>query len=572
MYRLKATACGLLCCALSACSGTLDDAGGDSNGNSASGGSGGAGDGSVAQAGDAGAGVIAAGTGGGSNAASCDPSSVDPGPSPLQRLTPSQYRNTIADLFGTQFDSTQLFPDERARAHIGLQQADASQLDVEVYGDYARSIAAAVAASVDTVAPCASPADLTAAQSCATAFLSNYGARIFRSPLSDGDQQRLLEIFALGFQGEGYAHGVELMLSAMLQSPRFLYRPELGDATQAVDPASLAVPLSGHELASRLAFAFWNSAPDAELLAAADSGVLLTAAGRQAQVTRLIADPRARDSFRGFLYAWLGLGDLDLVVKDAETYPTWTADTASEMRSQSDAFFDEVLFGQSGSFETLFTQPLAPFAPAALGTWFQDAPPASGVLMLPALLSVHSKAHESFPIYRGLFVREQLLCQPLPPPPAAAAANPPQAMPGVSTRERFEGHSVDPACKGCHSLMDPIGFAFENYDAIGQYRTEDRGLPIDASGQLTGTDVDGPFQGIEGLADKLRQSPQAQACAARQWFRYVIQRFDQPSDSCSTQPLIDAFTASGLRFDSLRGSVVETPAFLLRRRITTEAL
>jgi hypothetical protein len=144
-------------------------------------------------------------------------------------------------------------------------------------------------------------------------------------------------------------------------------------------------------------------------------------------------------------------------------------------------------------------------------------------------------------------------------------------MAGIPTRQRFEQHSVDPACSGCHRLMDPIGFAFENYDAIGRYRTEDRGLPIDASGTLNGTDVDGPFTGVAELSTILSQSEQVRSCAARQWFRYVMQRFDQASDACSTGPVIDAFAASGYRWASLQTSVIHTPAFLERRPIVDAA-
>jgi len=511
--------------------------------------------------------VATSGTGSGGVAASCDPTQLDPGPSPLQRLTPTQYKNTIQDLFGSMVDATQLFPNEKARAHIGLLQPDVSQYEVEIYASYAELVAAGVASNAGTVAPCDAAADLTAATVCAQAFLDSFGPRIYRSLLSAAEATRLLSVFELGFQGSGYSRGIELMLGAMLQSPRFLYRPELGD-TAAVDPAATAVPLSSYELASRLSFAFWNSAPDPELLQAAASGDLLTQQGRDAQVTRLIADARARESFRNFLYAWLGLGDLDTIVKDATAFPTWQDSTPGELQKQSDAFFDEVLFGASGTLNDLFTLPLGPFAPDTLGEWNQGAATATGVLTLPALLAVHSKATESFPIYRGLLVREQLLCQPLPPPPPAAAANPPEAMAGVTTRVRFEQHSVDPACTGCHQLMDPIGFAFENYDAVGRYRTEDRGLPIDASGNLSGTDVDGPFVGVAELSAKLSQSARVQSCASRQWFRYVMQRFDQPTDACATQAINDAFAASGFRFESLRTSVTNTPAFLQRRRIT----
>jgi hypothetical protein len=518
-----------------------------------------------------GGGQLIPGAGNGGTAASCEPATLDPGPSPLLRLTPIQYRNTIQELFGSVVDTTQLFPSEKARAHIGLLQPDVSQFDVETYQGYAESIAAAVATNAIQFAPCEVATELAAATLCMQTFLSSFGPRIYRSSLSSSDVDRLLTVFTLGFQGAGYSRGLELTISAMLQSPRFLYRPEFGDGASPETTAS-AVPLSGHEIASRLAYAFWNSAPDAQLMTAASDGSLLTQAGRDAQLTRLIGDPRAHESFRNFLYAWLGLGDLDAIVKDRTEFPTWLDDTPGELKKQSDAFFDEVLFGQAGTLDSMFNLPLGSFAPATLAEWQQNAATAIGVLTLPALLAVHSKANESFPIYRGLLVREQLLCQPLPPPPPAAAANPPEAEPGVPTRQRFEQHSVDDACSGCHRLIDPIGFAFENYDAIGRYRTEDRGLPIDANGALNGTDVDGPFNGVAELSTILSQSDQVRSCAARQWFRYVMQRFDQPSDACSTAPVIDAFAASGYRWSSLQTSVIQTPAFLKRRPIVAEPL
>lgn len=572
MLRRARILCCLCTLASVGCSGSTADeptaTGGSGSNPSGSAGIGGA-DG-LAQAGAGGDGAqLIPGGGTGGTAASCEPATLDPGPSPLLRLTPVQYRNTIAELFGSVVDTTQLFPNEKARAHIGLLQPDVSQFDVETYQSYAQLVAAAVAADATQFVPCDAAADLTGATACMQSFLTSFGPRIYRSPVSTTDVDRVLAVFTLGYQGSGYSRGVELALSAMLQSPRFLYRPELGDASSPETTAA-AVPLSSYEVASRLAYAFWNRAPDAELLAAANDGSLMTQGGRDAQLTRLVADARAHESFRNFLYAWLGLGDLDTVVKDRTEFPTWQDGTPGELKLQSDAFFDEVLFGQAGTLDSMFNLPLGSFAPPTLAEWQQDAATAIGVLTLPALLAVHSKATESFPIYRGLLVREQLLCQPLPPPPPAAAANPPEAEPGVPTRQRFAQHSVDTACSGCHRLIDPIGFAFENYDAIGRYRTEDRGLAIDASGALNGTDVDGPFTGVVELSTILSQSDQVRSCAARQWFRYVMQRFDQAADTCSTAPVIDAFAASGYRWSSLQTSVIHTPAFLKRRPIVLE--
>jgi hypothetical protein len=168
-----------------------------------------------------------------------------------------------------------------------------------------------------------------------------------------------------------------------------------------------------------------------------------------------------------------------------------------------------------------------------------------------------------------VFVREQLLCNPLPAPPPNVG-EPPEPEPGMSTRERFELHSSETACAGCHQLIDPLGFAFENYDGIGRYRTMEEGQLIDAEGALVSTDVDGPFSGVPGLAQKLSESEQVKLCATRQWFRYTLQRFEQEADGCSMQALVDDFAASNHRFSSLRPAIVQTPAFRMRRPIDTE--
>ncbi len=497
----------------------------------------------------------------------CDTTQHDPGPSPLKRLTPSQYRRTIAVVFGSDIELDQVFPDSDSPSYIGLVQADVSQFDVETYQAAAETVAAAVASKYADHAPCAAPGALSTAETCLRDFLSTTGTRIYRSPLSESDITRLLTVFETGYGSGDYAHGLELVLQAMLGAPRFLYRPELGEPNAAgAEPG--AVPLSSYELATRLSFAFWNSGPDQELLNQAAGAELETDAGRGAALVRLTADARADESFRQFFYAWFGLGDLDYVTKDTAVYPEWNDETAAQMRTQSDAFFDSILFGDGGTLGALFTAPLAGFAPPALGSWYEGRPEAdaAGILTLPALLSVHSKPRESFPIYRGVFVREQLLCQPLPPPPPNVPM-PPTPEPGVSTRERFTQHSVDPACSGCHQLIDPIGFAFESYDGVGRYRTEEDGRTIDVSGALIGTDNDGTFLGVPELAERLSHSEEARACAARQWFRYVMERFEQDADGCTMAGLMSDFAASDYRFASLRGSLVKSAAFRFRRPI-----
>ena len=488
---------------------------------------------------------------------------VDPGPAPLKRLTPRQYMATVRELFGSDLPLADVLPTGVTTNDIGLAQPDPSAVDIEAYLEAARRIGAYVETRVDGYAPCAQKTNAVSARTCARGFLTRTGTRIYRSPLSEPEAEKLLLVFDAGFAG-GYGHGVGLLVQAMLAAPRFLYRPELSES----DPGSAdAVALTGFQMASRLSFAFWNQGPDEALLAAAASGELDDSAGVAKQVERLMNDPRGDQALRDFLRAWLGLTDFDIVEKDPSVFPVWSEPTRAALAKQSEAFFDAVLFGSEGTLNTLFTLDAEPLAPASLQDWHgHEEGKVKGVLGLPAILAQHSKPTESFPIYRGLFVRQQLLCQLLPPPPPNAGEAPPRVQ-GVSARERFEQHSSDSACRGCHVLIDPLGFAFERYDALGRYRDTEDGLAIDTSGELRGTDVDGPFADLSQLSSKLADSETVRACASRQWFRAVMQRFEQPADDCSMQALSDAFASADYSFASLRTAIVQTDAFRMRRPI-----
>ncbi len=189
------------------------------------------------------------------------------------------------------------------------------------------------------------------------------------------------------------------------------------------------------------------------------------------------------------------------------------------------------------------------------------------MLTLPALMATLAKPSESWPIYRGKFVREELLCQELPPPPPNVP-NPPDVMAGVSKRERFKQHEAEPSCAGCHTMIDPLGFGFENFDAVGKYRTIDNGLPVDASGEVIGTaDANGKFVGVAELGGKLAKSGEVEACVTRQWFRFFLSRFEQSADGCSMKSLLDQFRTSSDNLNRLPTAIVQTDAFLYRRPI-----
>jgi hypothetical protein len=513
------------------------------------------------------------------SADACKDAQPDPGPAPLLRLSRAQYLNSARDLFGSVDGLEAALGSEADGYELGLVQADVAPVELESYSKAAETIAAAVtsdAKRLDALAPCAANAD---ARTCARSFVQRVGARVYRASLAgDADVDRHMTLFDAGAM-TSYAHGIELVLRGMLQAPRFLYRVEIGTGDQA---GPRAVKLSAFELASRLSYTLWNTAPDAALQAAAESGELDTQSGIATELTAMLQDAKGAHAVRGFLERWLQLPRLDSAVKDEKLFPEWTStDLRASMRGQAQAWLDDVLANQGGTLRALLTsttvfvnKDLAAYYDAKGGDTFTPLQAkdgrAAGVLTLPAFLSLMAKPAESSPIYRGKFVREALLCHVLPPPPPNVP-KPPDVTPGVSTRERLSQHETDPACSGCHTLMDPIGFGFERFDAVGRYRSTDGGEAIDDKGMLTETrDIDGAFSGVVGLGAKLAGSDQVRECMARQWFRYAFNRFERDADACSLAQLDGALQDSGGNLNELPRALIETDAFMYRHPLDYE--
>jgi hypothetical protein len=404
--------------------------------------------------------------------------------------------------------------------------------------------------------------------------LRNFGAKAYRAPITDAaDIDNHLKLFNVG-NATSYAYGIELLLRGMLQAPRFLYRVEIGTSQKVGEKA---VKLSPYEVAARLSYSLWGTMPDDKLTQAAVSGELAAVDGVANQIGWMLADARGQRVVSRFLEGWTHIAAVDDLVKNPETYPEFQQPSfRASLRGQAAAFFDDLLKNQGGKLGALFTsqtvffnQDTGAYYGVTGGDAFQPLQrtdgTAAGILTLPAVLAVQGKPNESSPIYRGRFVREALLCQTLPAPPANIPA-PPEVTPGSSTRERLAQHEVDKTCSGCHQLIDPLGFGFEHYDTLGRYRTEDGGKAVDASGNVISTrDMDGPFNGVAELGAKLAQSEEVKECIARQWFRFAIDRFEQPVDGCSMKSVLESLDAAGQDLSSLPSAIVKTDAFLYRR-------
>ncbi|HMJ56520.1 MAG TPA: DUF1592 domain-containing protein [Polyangiaceae bacterium] len=501
----------------------------------------------------------------------CGEGTANLGPRQLRRLTRLEYDNTIHDLFqvdsawGASFppdDVVDGFDGNAAALRVGPLLADK-------YGGAADEIAAVVARDPSKLAPCAANGD----DACAATLISDVGARIFRRPLTTGESMRYQALYKIGAVS-GFADGVKLVLAAMLQSPTFLYRSELGvrqsDGTYALTP---------YEIASELSYLFWATIPDAELSAAARDGSLSNAVTIAAQARRLLASPRSRSMLDHFAAQWLDLDRLAQVVKDETIYPGFTAPLRAAMRAETLALFDFVVHAGTGKLPELLTAPYS-FVNDDLAAFYGiDAPPPDdggvaglrkvgvasahrgGLLTQGSILASQAKPTMASPIHRGKLVRERLLCQnPTPPPPGLNAQLPP-VDPKLSNRERFTAHAKNEPCASCHRLMDPIGFAFEAFDGIGKYVGA-----ADTSGQIVDSPhTDATFNGPLELGQLLAASSDVERCFSLEWFRYASGLKENQDLSCLIDDVAGSFSRSGASLPDLFVALTQTAHFRLRR-------
>jgi hypothetical protein len=379
-------------------------------------------------------------------------------------------------------------------------------------------------------------------------------------------------------KAKGFADGLEAVLEVMLISPQFLYRYEQGVPVA----GSSYAQLTQWELASRLSFLLWSSMPDATLLAAAEAGKLGTNDEILAQAKRMVDDPHYMPMVTGFVEQYLDLDQLDTLDKDQMELPKWSPDLRGVMQTEADKLIESVFSKNGdGKLATFLTAPysflngtLAAFygVTGVTGNDFQKVmlPPdrTSGMLSQGGWLSVHATQDNGLTslVFRGKFVRENLLCSPVPdPPPNAQDLNPP-FTPMTTPREWAMLRMAQPLCGTCHGIIDPMGFGFENFDPIGRWRDIDRGKTVDASGTLVGSEVDGPFKGVPELGKKLASSKTVSDCVARQWFRFAVGREESDRDACSVDWLKKSMRDSGGDMRQLLVAYTQTDAFLFRSK------
>ncbi len=387
-------------------------------------------------------------------------------------------------------------------------------------------------------------------------FCRKFVERAFRRPLSDEQRQSYVERH---FEGADEELAIKKVVLLALKSPRFLYR-EIGAG-------------DAYDAASRLSFTLWDSIPDQKLLEAAAAGQLSTPEQLRAHAERMILDLRTRSKTREFLHQWLKVEHMDNVAKDRELFPEFDEHVVSDLRTSLDLFLDDIIWSETSDFrKLLLTESL--FLNGRLAKYYgADLPPdaefqkvsfdpqqRAGVLSHPFLLTGFAYHSTSSPIHRGVFVSRSLLGRTLRPPPVAVAPLSPDLHAGLTTRERVILQTSPNLCNSCHAMINPLGFPMEQYDAIGRYRNEEYGKPVDTTGSyltLSGTMVE--FDGVRQLADFLAGSEEAHQAFVAQVFHHFVK---QPVRAFPGHPetLRQAFAANNFHVQKLLIDVAVTAA------------
>jgi hypothetical protein len=496
---------------------------------------------------------------------------------PLQRLTQDQYVNTVRDLLGLTNAASlglDLPSDEQAGAFRANSIVPIGDLGASQYMVAAQQLATLALGPAQTVLPCAA-SQLNAA--CVTQLITQLGERAYRRPFTAVEQAAYATLVGPTNAAGNFQASAQLVIEAMLQSPNFLYRVELAPPNAA---AGTTTRLSDYELATRLSYFLRNSMPDDALLAAASAGQLSDPKGLVAQAQRLIGDSHFKDAITSFFTQWMDMDEMSTLTKDPTLYPSFNASLAMAMQNELSDFATYVLMQGDRKLSTLLTAPYSFLSAPLYGVYGLPQPtsysaatasttpvmlnPAqrAGLLTEPGFLAVHAHPDQTSPVMTGKVIRENFLCQNLPDPPPNVDTSPPPPNGTQTTRQRFAQHESDPVCGSCHQLMDPIGFGFGNYDAVGAFHTTEAGQPIDASGTiLSAGDLTGNFNGAVDLATKLANSQTAQHCVSLQWLRFGLARQDAPEDACSIAAIDGAFDASGHDIQALIMSIVTSDAF-----------
>jgi len=465
----------------------------------------------------------------------------------LVRITPEEYRRTIRDVFGpaVRVDENKVQPgfrDEGLLA-VGERKLTITSAELERYERLAQEIAAQVVEPRrrDILIQCKPKSEQAPDDACAGQFLKRAGMLLMRRPLTDAELSRFVKIQnQSASQLQSFNRGLSSALSRMLVDPEFLFRVER-TVPGGASPAK--AQLDAYSRASRLSFFLWDTAPDMQLLTAAQSGRLMTDEGLKEQVERMLQSPRMEDGVRTFFTDMLGFDKFATLNIDTNAFPRFTKNVQEDAREQTLRTIVDHLLNKNGQYRDLFTTRntfLTPSLAALYGVslpraqelggavpWvpfqFEESDPYVGILSQVSFLSLNSHPARTSPTLRGKALREVFLCQRVPPPPGEVNFNLVQdtSNPKFKTaRQRLTAHSSEAMCAGCHKITDPMGLSLENFTTAASFRTTENGAELDTTGALNGKN----FDGLKQMAQVVRDDPSATACVIRRAFSYGTAR------------------------------------------------
>jgi hypothetical protein len=492
------------------------------------------------------------------------------------QLTARQYNNTVRSLFPQLNVPAQEFPPATGATFDNDASAlVASPSLVERQQRAAQNVAQLAAAQLGQALPCR-PASAAEEPTCGRTFVTTFLERAWRRPPAADELASTIAFFESMRGKYGFTMAAQLAIEAILQTPDFLYlvRPA-GTATNG------QVPLTNYEVASRLSYFVWEDMPDDSLYRAAKDGTLAQPAVLEAQARRLLADPRAHATVANFHRQWLRLDKLDALDKNRTSFPRFDpARTPAALRVSLEKFVDYVFWG-AGTVSALLTDntafvddnliPVYGLTMPATGQWQTvklDSKSRGGLLTQAGLLAELARSTTESPTLRGAFLMDKLLCMPVPAPPAGVSTVLPAAPAGQARtlRERLEQTHTQPTCAACHRAIDGLGYGFQAYDALGQFRTTEAGRPVDARGEIVGTrDADGPFNGALELSQRLAGSQQVRQCVATHWMRYALAGATNGAEACAANALGQTLGGVGGNMRELLVGIVKSAAFRFTR-------
>jgi len=415
---------------------------------------------------------------------------------------------------------------------------------------------------------------------CAREIIERFVSRAYRRPAAAGEVGRLIKFVDLAEQnGDSFERGIQLVVQAVLVSPQFLFRVEMDPRRSGSGKATRSShPINDFELASRLSYFLWSSMPDEELYQLALNKKLREGDTLEKQVRRMLLDPKAKALVENFADQWLQIRNLKTINPDRERFPTFDDSLRGAMLKETELFFEAVLREDRSVLEFLdadfsfLNERLAKHY--GIGSvqgeqfrrvTFKPEDHRGGVLTHASVLAVTSNPTRTSPVKRGKWILEQILGTPPPPPPP----NVPDLKDEKETklsgtlRQRMEQHRANPSCAACHARMDPLGFGFENYDAIGAWREKDGTLPIDPSGMLPSGQT---FQGPDGLKSILKsREKEFTRCLSEKMLTYALGRGVEEFDRCVVDRIVDAMVRDHYRFSSLVIEIVKSEPFQRRK-------